>query len=98
MQLISTKVKTQHYASRKDVARIFGYKNPSDLLKRFRSFADDNPKHFSPYRAYIKNEGMDTLYCIICFAHFFENKDLLEAGNRSIEFKNELPRLKEVYQ
>ena len=40
---------------------------------------------------------MDTLYNVICFAFYFENKDLLEAGTRSIKFADELPRLKEVY-
>jgi len=97
MQLVMGRTKAQQYASRKEIARIFGYKNPSDLLKRFRVFADDNPNYFKPYTPYVKNTGMDTLYCIICFAFFFEYMDLVEAGTRSITFKNELERLKEVY-
>lgn len=98
MELLQTKVKTQQFARRKDIACIFAYKNPSNLLKQFRQFADDNPKAFYPYKPYIKNVGMDSLYDILCFAYYFENKDLLEAGTRSISFKEELPRLKEVYQ
>lgn len=34
---------------------------------------------------------------IIYFDYYFENNDLLEAGTRSIRFKQELPRLREVY-
>lgn len=41
---------------------------------------------------------MDTLYDILCFAYYFENKDLLESGTRSITFKQDLPRLREAYK
>lgn len=98
MQLVTGVTKRQLYAKRSDIAVVFGYKNPNDLLKRFREYADDNPSVFVPYKPYIKNSGMDTLYNITCFGYFFENKDLLEAGTRSISFKKELPKLKEVYQ
>lgn len=98
MEVMTVKTKSQQYAMTKDIAKIFGYKDPAKLLKEYREFADSNPNVFKPYRPYIKNKGMDTLYDIICFAYFFENKDLLKAGTRSIHFKKELPRLKEVYQ
>ena len=88
---------TKKYASRKTIAEIFDYKNPSKLLKAFRELADERPHIFRPYKQYVKNKGMDTLYNVICFAFYFENKDLLEAGTRSIKFADELPRLKEVY-
>ena len=88
---------TKKYASRKTIAEIFDYKNPSKLLKTFRELADEQPHIFRPYKPYVKNKGMDTLYNVICFAFYFENKDLLEAGTRSIKFTDELPRLKEVY-
>lgn len=88
---------TKKYATRKTIAEIFDYKNPTSLLKTFREIADEQPHVFRPYTPYIKNNGMDTLYNIICFAFYFENKDLLEAGTRSIRFSDELPRLKEVY-
>ena len=88
---------TKKYATRKTIAEIFDYKNPSSLLKTFREIADEQPHVFKPYKPYVKNKGMDTLYNVICFAFYFENKDLLEAGTRSIKFADELPRLKEVY-
>lgn len=98
MTIFEIKIKTQQFAMTKDIARIFGYKDPAKLLKGFREYSDSNPKAFKPYKPYIKNQGMDTLYDIICFAYYFENKDLLDAGTRSISFKEELPRLREVYQ
>lgn len=98
MQLVTGVTKTQLYAKRSDVAVIFGYKNPNALLKSFREYADEHANVFLPYKPYIKNSGMDTLYNILCFGYYFENKDLLEAGTRSIHFKQQLPNLKEVYQ
>lgn len=89
---------SQRYAFKKDIGRVFNYKDPAKLLKSFREYAENNANVFHPYKPFIKNAGMDTLYSIICFAYYFENKDLLEAGTRSIRFKDELPRLKEVYQ
>jgi len=98
MTIIQAVKKSQQLATRKDIAMIFGYKDPTRLLKDFRDYADHHPNAFLPYKPYIKNKGMDSLYDIICFAYYFENRDLLEASTRSISFKEELPRLKEVYQ
>lgn len=94
MILMETKKKAQVWASRKNIAEIFGYKNPSDLLKNFREL---DPEIFHPYKPFVKNTGMDTMYSIICFAYYYENRDLIEAGSRSISFEKELPRLKEIY-
>lgn len=98
MEILQAKKKTQQFAFTKDIARIFGYKDPVKLLKGFRDYVDDHPAAFNPYKPYVKNQGMDTLYDIVCFAFYFENRDLLDSGTRSITFKQELPRLKEVYQ
>ena len=97
MELIQVKAKSQQYAFTKDIGGIFGYKDPVKLLKSFRDYADSHPNAFHPYKPYVKNQGMDTLYSIICFAYYFENRDLLEAGTRSITFNKELHRLREVY-
>lgn len=97
MDLLKIRTQSQHYATPKDIARIFCYKNPSTLLKHFREYAAEHPKAFYPHKPFIKNKGMDTLYDIVAFAYYFENKDLLESGTRSITFKKELPRLREVY-
>lgn len=97
MMVLQTKKVSQKYALAKDIGLIFGYKDPVRLLKSYRDYADRNPNKFKSYKAYIKNKGSDTLYNIVCFAFYFENKDLLEAGTRSINFSEELPRLKEVY-
>lgn len=95
MELLTASKITAKYAQAKTIATIFNYKDCSHLLKRFREFADDNPKYFHPYKPYIKNKGISTMYSIICFAHFLENMDLVEAGRGN--FKEDLPRLKEVY-
>ncbi|WP_373780160.1 hypothetical protein [Jeotgalibaca porci] len=98
MVILQTKQKTQQYAFTKDIGRIFGYKDPVKLLKGFRDYVDSHPNAFNPYKPYLKNQGMDTLYDIICFAFYLENRDLLESGTRSISFTGELTRLREVYQ
>lgn len=98
MIVLETVKATQKYAFRKDIAMMFGYKSPERLLKDFRDFADDNPNYFRPIaKPYVKNNGFDTLYNIYAFAFYFENKDLVDAGSRSISFRKELDRLKEVY-
>lgn len=98
MDLLQAKTKTQQYATPKSIGYIFCRKNPSTLLKNFREYAEKNPKTFYPHKPFIKNNGMDTLYDILCFAYYFENKDLLESGTRSITFKQDLPRLREAYK
>ncbi|MFL2078725.1 hypothetical protein [Marinilactibacillus psychrotolerans] len=98
IQLIQAVTKTQQYATRKDIARIFGYKDPTRFLKSFREYVDEHPKAFYPHKPFIENKGMYTLYDILCFAYYFENKDLLESGTRSITFKQDLPRLREAYK
>lgn len=98
MQVLTVVKKTQQYASRKDIGRIFGYADPTRLLKAFRDYADADKDVFFPRKPYIKQSGMDTIYDIVCFAYFIENKDLLEAGTRSVSFKEELPRLREAYR
>lgn len=89
---------TQKYAFHKGIAEIFGYKSPGRMLKDFRDFVDGNPNYFKPIkRPYVKNKGLHTMYSIYAFAFYFENKDLVDAGSRSISFKKELENLKEVY-
>lgn len=97
MDLLKIRTQAQLWATRREIARIFCYKNPTHLLKGFREYADEHPKAFYPHKPFIKNGGMDTLYDIISFAYYFENRDLLEAGTRSLSFKKDLPRLREVY-
>lgn len=98
MVILDVKEVGQLYGFAKDISKLFGYKDPTKLLKDFRKYADENKSAFHPYKPYIKNQGMDNLYSIVCFAFYFENRDLLEAGTRSITFKKELPRLRKVYE
>lgn len=96
MQLVQTKKVTQKYASRQDIAKIFGYKDPSKLLVSFRKHADENPNYYDPVQPYIKNRGMSPLYNVYAFAHYFQNRDLVEV-DRAVPFKEDLEDLKEVY-
>lgn len=99
MEMLTVKKKTQQWAMAKDIGIIFGYKSPTKLLKRFRDFCDKNPNYFYPYKPYDKQSGMDTNYDIICFGFYYENRDLLDAGSRSLKFNSkEIARLKEVYK
>lgn len=97
MNLVAVKTVPQHWARPKEVGRIVGYKDPSKLLKSFREFCEKRPNFFSPHKPFIKNEGMDISYDILCFAFYFENRNLLDAGSRSLNFQKDLIRLKEVY-
>ena len=97
MQVVKPRVISQQYASRKDIGKIFGYKDPTRLLQGFRAIADEHPSMFAPYTPYIKNAGMDTMYNVVCFAYYFEFKDVIETRSRITSFKKELPRLKEIY-
>ena len=56
MQLVQARKVTQKYASRQDIAKIFGYKDPSKLLVSFRGHADDNPDYYKPVQPYIKKQ------------------------------------------
>lgn len=99
MEMLTANKITQRWAMAKDIGIIFGYKAPAKLLKGFRDFADNHPNYFSPYKPYLKQSGLDTTYEIICFAFYYENKDLLDAGSRSVKFNSqEIARLKEAYK
>lgn len=98
MELVTGTRVSQKYASRKDIATIFGYKNPNALLKTFRETADKHPRLYRPYRPYIKNNGMDNLYNIVCFDFYLSNKDLIEAGTRSMKLADVKDELEEVWR
>lgn len=97
MNIIKASFTPQYWAYTRDIALIFGYKNPSGLLKKFRLFCDERPNYFNPATPYIKDNSSDTKYNIFCFAHYFENRGLIDAGTRSLKFENDLPRLIEAY-
>ena len=97
VQIVHSVKRGQTYALPKDLSIIFGRKSLDKLLKAFREYADGNESKFYPYKPYIKQQGLDTLYNIVSFAFYLENKDLLEAGTRSITFEDERERLEEVY-
>lgn len=87
----------QYWAYPKDLSIMFGYKNLAGMLKDFRGFAKSRPNYFSPVKPFIEGDG-DTRYNVFAFAHYFENRALLNAGTRSLSFKKDLPRLIEAYQ
>lgn len=93
---VLTVVKTpQYWAFPKDIARITGYKSPTKLLKSFRDFCEARPNYFKPCKP-ILVDG-ETQYNIACFLHYYENRTLLDSGTRSLNFKDDLPRLMEAY-
>lgn len=97
MNIIKATFTPQYWALPKDIALIFGYKSPTKLLTSFRAFCDGRPNYFNPTKPYKAEEGTKTLYNIYAFAHYFENRELLDAGSRSIKFDDDLPRLIQAY-
>ncbi|TLQ49310.1 hypothetical protein FEZ33_01375 [Ruoffia tabacinasalis] len=97
MNIIKATFTPQYWALPKDIALIFGYKSPTKLLTSFRAFCDSRPNYFNPTKPYRELEGTDTIYNVYAFAHYFENRQLLDAGTRSLKFENDLPRLVEAY-
>lgn len=98
MQLVETKPINQVWANNNDIADIFNYKSPATILKKYRGFCDKNPIYFKPHKPYLKFHGKQW-YTIFCFAFYFENRDLLEIGSRSMQvsFQKDLERIKKVY-
>lgn len=98
MNLVTAKKLNQVYAYQKDIALIFGYKHPQRLLKAFRDICDERPSYFFPItKPYVRDGDSGASYNIYAFAHYFENRGLLDAGSRSLNFREDLQRLKEVY-
>lgn len=95
MNIITANFTPQYWAYRKDIINVFGYKNPTELLRRFKEFCEARPNYFNPCTPFLE-EG-DTQYNLYCFAHYYENRGLLDAGTRSLKFKDDLPRLIEAY-
>lgn len=85
------------WVSAKDAGKLINQKNPSEWLKRFRDFADDNPHVFKPYKPYTAAGGRDTLYSPIALGYYYEYSDVLEAGTRSIKLADEEERLRKQY-
>lgn len=56
MNLVTSYPKTQQYATRKDISRIFCYKDPTILFKDFREYADLNEQKFFPHKPCIKKD------------------------------------------
>ncbi|WP_419986205.1 hypothetical protein [Aerococcus viridans] len=92
------KVRAMHspYVYAKDIKVLINQKNVSNFLRDFREFVDENPSYFSPYRGYHKRSGKDSLYDVIPILWFNENKEFATAGSRTVTFKQDLPRLKEI--
>lgn len=99
MQLVESKPINQVWAYNNDIAEIFNYKSPATMLKQYREFCDRNPSYFKPHKPYLKFQGKTMVYDVFCFAFYFENRDLLEIGSRSmlVSFQEDLERIKEVY-
>lgn len=67
------------------------------MLRRYRNFCNARPNYFAPRKPYNEHEGSLTVYDVLCFAHYFENRSMLDAGSKSLDFKKDLPRLREAY-
>lgn len=81
-----------------NIKQLINRKNPSELLKSFREFVKHNPSYFGDTRPLLDIEGATLQYNFYAFVHFYENRDLLEAGSRSVKFdREEARRIRESY-
>ena len=99
MQLIVKPV-SQLYGFATDCGTMVGRKVPAPLLKRFRAFVDKNPRYYkmitkTPYKKVVKEE---TQYHLICFLHYFENRELLDSGSRSVKLEDDIEGLKVTFR
>lgn len=85
------------WVSAKDAGKLINQKNPSEWLKRFRDFADDNPHVFKPYKPYTSSSKRDTGYSPVALGFYYEYSDVLEASTRSIKLADEEERLRIQY-
>lgn len=97
MEIVKVREVTQFWAFPKDIAHIFGYKSPTKLLRAYREFCEVRPNYFKPMLPYREIPGTDTVYNVYCFAHYFENRAMLDAGTRSLNFEKDLPRIRDAY-
>lgn len=86
----------QLYAFPRDIAVLIGQKSPTRFLKRFRDFCESRPNYFEGQYPYLEMEGSDVTYNIYCFLHWFEHRDLLDAGSRCVSFKKDIKRIREM--
>lgn len=98
MEVLKVREATPLWAFPKDIAKLFGYKSPTKLLTSFRDFCEKRPNYFNPHTPWVVTEGEGKIYNVICFAHYFEHRFLLDAGTRSLSFEDDLDRLEEVYR
>lgn len=99
MEIINVKPVIQAWLYPRHVAVLIGAKatKTSNFLRDFEAFVAKRPNYFNPVKPMITGEGRDAMYNFYAIAHYHENKDLLDAGTRSLNFKEDLKRLKEAY-
>lgn len=98
MEIVKVRAMHSPYVYAKDIKVLINQKNVSNFLRDFREFVDENPNYFSPYRGYHKRTGKDSLYDVLPIIWYHENKSFANAGSRTVSFKQDLPRLKELVE
>lgn len=99
MEIIKVRPAMQLWLYPKDVAKLIGRKvtATSEFLREFREFCEKRPNYFNPVKPIQQDVDRDKQYNYFALLHFYENRELLMAGTRSLKFKDDLPRLKEAY-
>lgn len=98
MEIVKVRAMHSPYVYAKDIKVLINQKNVSNFLRDFREFVDENPTYFSPYRGYHKTDSKDALYDVLPIIWYHENKSFANAGSRTVTFKQDLPRLKELVE
>ncbi|MGX7108325.1 hypothetical protein [Facklamia miroungae] len=99
MEIVKVRPVIQMWLYKKDVEQLIGRKSTSahNFLRDFEKFCRSRPNYFKPVKPFQSDSHSTTQYNYYAIVHFFENRELLMAGTRSINFKNDLERLKEAY-
>lgn len=99
MQL-QVKNAVQLYGFASDCGTLVGRKNPTPLLRGFKAFVNKRPNYYNPIsrKPYVEIDKGLVSYNLICFLHYFVNRDLLDSGSRSVKLEDDIDGLKTMFQ
>ena len=99
MQL-QVKPAIQLYGFASDCGKLVGRKNPTPLLKGFKEFVRKRPNYYNliSRKPYVEIDKGLVSYNLICFLHYFTNRDLLDSGSRSVKLEDDIEGLKVTFQ
>ncbi len=98
MEIITIVPVAQQWLTAKDVEKLIGRKRSSTntFLNSFKDFVEDRPNFFKGIKPIAKHDNSTPLYNYWAINCYIENKDLLDARSRSINFKDYIKEKREL--